>query len=152
MRTIKKLSAFVGCVIILLLINWWYHRPVSYENVIVLQDSNHPHITENAYLELQLYRHWFAPTVVEGKMKWNEKDYISEDISENLSGNFTIDEPLKWKAEGRCLVFPFQEDTPDRDSFFYDPTAMHVWMSFHFGELKSFTLIEDKTAWIYNND
>lgn len=56
----KKLSAFLGCVIVLLLINWWYHQPVSYENIIVLQDANHPEITEQAGLELQLHRHWFS--------------------------------------------------------------------------------------------
>lgn len=148
MRTIHKLSAFLGCVIVLLLINWWYHQPVSYENIIVLQDANHPEITEQAGLELQLHRHWFSPTVVEGKMDWKGKDYISE----AGATEFQIDEPLKWKIEGRCFICPFQEDTPDRVFYIDDPEAMHAWISFHYGELESLTLVEDSTVWIYNNN
>lgn len=144
----KKLSAFLGCVIVLLLINWWYHQPVSYENIIVLQDANHPEITEQAGLELQLHRHWFSPTIVEGKMNWKGKDYISEDASDVV----TLYDALERKIEGRYQIFPFQEDTPDRVFYIDDPDAMHAWISFHSGELERFTLVEDSTAWIYNNN
>lgn len=148
MNTFKRRYIFVGCTIILLLINWWYLTPVNYENDIVLQEGNNSGVTETVKLELQIYRHWLSPTVVAGKMKWRGKDYISEDVSDLFTQSSPS--PLKRKLNGMHLIYPFQEDTPNRVFFLDDPTAIHAGISFNLGELERFWILDGDTLWVYN--